>query len=86
MNIAAFIISIVGAMIVFIGFFIARNIESKLKANLIRIAGGVGGFLTLAIIPALFGMPNEASAKSGEYWFYLLLAGVIISKLFRPKK
>ena len=86
MNTTAFIISLLGAIIVFLAFSFARKIESKLKANLIRLAGGIGGFMTLVIIPAVFKMPVEASAKSGEYWFYLIIAGAIVAKVFGPKE
>ncbi|MBB3167079.1 hypothetical protein [Simiduia aestuariiviva] len=86
MNIVAFLTAALGAAIIFIGFYTARKIENKIASSIAKIAAFFAGLFTCALLPMALNLPVTASSKSGEYLFYILLVGVIVSTIFKKRK
>ena len=82
MNVISLATAAFGAGIVFLGFFIARKIKSKVKANIVRVIAALLGFISMPVIQTIFNVPIAESANSGAYWFAFSIAGGVISKLF----
>jgi len=86
MNIMAFIVALIGSVIVFTGFFFSKKIESKVKSGLIRVMSAIGGFLCVPLIIGIAGMHPGDSVQAGKYFFYIMIVGIILSIIFRKKK
>lgn len=86
MNIAAFIIALIGAVVVFSGFYFSKKIESKVKSGLIRVVSAIGGFLLIPLIIGVAGMNPSDSVQAGKYFFYIMIIGVILSLIIGRKK
>jgi len=86
MNIAAFIIALIGAVVVFGGFYFSKKTESKVKSGLIRVVSAIGGFLSIPLIIGVAGMNPGDSVQAGKYFFYIMIIGVILSLIIGKKK
>lgn len=86
MNAMAFIMAAIGGAIIFVGFYAARKVENKIASGIARVAVFFAGLFACALLPMAFSLPVETSTKAGEYLFYILVAGVIVSILSGKKK
>lgn len=86
MNIMAFIMAAIGGAIIFGGFYAARRIKSKIASSIARVAAFFAVLFACALLPMAFGLPVSVSEKAGEYLFYILVVGVILSILLGKKK
>lgn len=86
MDVQAFLVALVSAVIVFGSFFLARFWCSGWKAAAVRIAGVLVGLMMIPIGHSVLSSPVSAAAKSGEYWFYMAILGVLLLVVLRKKK
>ncbi|GAA0817233.1 hypothetical protein GCM10009111_18210 [Colwellia asteriadis] len=86
MNIAAFIIALIGALVVFGGFFFSKRLESKVKSGALRVISAIGGFLLIPLIITATGLLPSDSVQAGKYFFYIMIIGIILSLIFGRKK
>lgn len=86
MNIAAFIIALIGAVIVFTGFFISKKFESKVKSGSIRVGSALGGFFLIPVFIGVAGLMPSDSVQAGKYFFYIMIVGIILSLIIGRKK
>ncbi|GLS25061.1 hypothetical protein [Marinibactrum halimedae] len=81
----SFIIAFIGTGIFFTGFHLAKKIENKIKLALTVICLLFLAFMVMIIMHVILNTPVQASYNTGQYWFYMMLVGIILSMLFGRK-
>jgi len=85
MDLTALVIALVAASIIFSGFFLTRNIESKFVSITLRIVVGISGFMAISIISMLLKLPTEVSTNAGTYFLYVMILGCLVSSVLNKK-
>lgn len=76
------IIALTGSIFAIVTYYLASKVSNKWLKNLLQLASVIFAIFLIAAMSA----SGAVSAKSGEYFFYIMVAVAIGSKLFGKKK